>query len=411
MTFSTMGKTAFGWMALAAIVLCCAAIGMGNAEAAGVNSIARALRPDIKPLNQRQITTAIDGKVTKLDDQTLRLAGTKVQLTAEKFPGASPEAVVPPDAVKNQFPNLSAITAYSTLYTSATPSGQQARSFKVGLTPLGTLRYDGARDRFVAQLVAVLINEANANDTSDISPEFRLDIQADGGTSDPSPVTFAKLGSPKTVTLAVSAPADMYKIKTITMLDESDPIDLGITRPLIVVKPVNKTIRGLGLEATEVNIQVTGAESVEGQDVTLTATPVGIEPGRVKLDKSGAATVQFRSRGLTPVVITADHPGFVAGMETVTFTLPWLFFVLTMLGGIAGAFIGLDNANTWKRNLSVGAAMGLVVVVAYLSGFQLSQISVPAGVPTEGGSFVLAVIAGFLGRQGMNLILPKPAQP
>jgi len=209
------------------------------------------------------------------------------------------------------------------------------------------------------------------------------------------------LNAPQEVRIDVASPSDPYLVRAVTALDQNaEPISVGILRPEIRVTAVNNPIRGLGLETTQINIEVDKAGPIDNETIALQASRGTIEPGSVTL-KSGAGSAILRSSGLESSTITASRPGFAAGTQTVDFAFPTVFVLATLSGALLGAIGALliSGGRSWLRTTLVGVLAAFVVVIGYVVGIEIGGWSAPPGASGDALFFVLAVLAGLAGEK------------
>jgi hypothetical protein len=163
---------------------------------------------------------------------------------------------------------------------------------------------------------------------------------------------------------------------------------------------VNNPIRGLGLETTQINIEVDKAGPIDNEVVALRASSGTIEPGSVTL-KAGAGSAVLRSSGLASSTVTASRVGFAPGTENVDFAFPTVFVLATLGGGLIGAIGALliRGGQSWLRTTLVGVLAAFVVVIGYVVGIEVGGLSAPAGASGDALFFVLAVLAGIAGEK------------
>jgi len=352
------------------------------------------------PLSRRQVFAVINGEAKRVDEQVATQLGSTIELTAEVLPNAAAKALPAPAAVTASFADVRNVFVLPTRYTAATLNETQAVSFNVALAVLTNLSYDPARRGFSARLLAYLENPDDRSDRSELAQEVPVSIAAEG-IAELMPLKFRQLNAPQEVRLDVASPSDPYLVRAVTALDPmTDPIIVGIQRPEIRVTAVNNPIRGLGLETTQINIEVDKAGPIDNEVVALRASSGTIEPGSVTL-KAGAASALLRSSGLASSTVTASRAGFAPGMENVDFAFPTVFVLATLSGGLIGAIGALliKGGQSWLRTTLVGVLAAFVVVIGYVVGIEVGGLSAPAGASGDALFFVLAVLAGIAGEK------------
>jgi len=313
--------------------------------------------------------------------------------------------VTVPGALSAKLGGVTEAFVLPTQYTTLTLDGTRPVSFQVNLAVLDTLHYDGAVGKFLARLAIMLLNVTNTGDSSALAQELPVLIAANGADISPNEPKFSALHVPVEIHLAVSSPVDPYSVGVMTALTTMlDSINVPIRRPDIEVRPRSPAIRGLGLEETPVVIRIAEAKGRNGEIVVLQTTRGLIEES-VALDASGMAVAHLQSVGIGKAVITASDLPFHERMESVQFTWPIAFALFTILGGIVGAVLRKGAKRNKSRNILIGVLAAVVVGVAHTVGINYGLWGTPAGRAGEGLFFVIAAIAGFLGRQAMELLV------
>jgi hypothetical protein len=196
-----------------------------------------------------------------------------------------------------------------------------------------------------------------------------------------------------------------------TALDAAaDSIVIPVRRPGIEVLPVADHIRGFGLEETKVIVRVPEARGRRGEVVALQAQLGSISPSPVPLDDSGTGVAVLRSAKTGVATITATDPPFLGGNAPVRFQWPIAFALATLLGGAVGALLRKDARRRLGRSLFIGVLAAFVVAIAHAVGISVGAWSTPGGAAGEGVFFVIAAVAGFLGRESISR-LGTPGTP
>jgi len=372
----------------------------GRVRTPATNPVLRAVRSNSASLSRRQVFAVIDGESKLVDEQVAAQQGSNIDLTAEVLPGATTKTLPAPAAVSASFADVRNVLVLPTRYTAATLNEAQAVSFNVALAVLANLSYDPAKRGFSARLLAYLENPDNRADRSELAQEVPVSLAAEG-IADLAPLKFRQLNAPQEIRLDVASPSDPYLVRAVTALDPmTDPISVGIQRPEIRVTAVNNPIRGLGLETTQINIEVDKAGPIDDEIISLRASSGTIEPGSVTL-KAGAGSAVLRSSGLASSTVTASRAGFASGTQDVDFAFPTIFVLATLSGGLIGAVGALliKGGGSWAKTTAIGILAAFVVVIGYVVGVEVGGLSAPAGASGDALFFVLAVLAGIAGEK------------
>lgn len=127
--------------------------------------------------------------------------------------------------------------------------------------------------------------------------------------------------------------------------------------------------------------------------------------------QSRSAALELRTDGLGEHRFVAQAGALSSAPRALRFALPWLYFALCLIGGALGGALKLGASrrkdDRLSRRMLIGAGVGLIVVMARVSGVWRPE-TLPDGVVDYGlGAFALAGLAGFLGRSGLDAVLNK----
>jgi len=73
-----------------------------------------------------------------------------------------------------------------------------------------------------------------------------------------------------------------------------------------------------------------------------------------------------------------------------------------LLGGALGAVLRKDARDRMRQSLLLGVLSAVVVDVAYAVGISLGSLPIPAGLSGDPVFFIIALLAGFLGREALQ---------
>ena len=206
------------------------------------------------------------------------------------------------------------------------------------------------------------------------------------------------------------------------------PFEIGPSVATLRLVPDVLEVPGFGLGEVEVSLErlAEDGELYAGTAelvASLTADHGALSASEVSLPvgSSRAGGVRLISRGVGEAVLTASAGGLASAPLVVHFTWPWELFLASVIGGAAGGWVrrrkaggggegGSEDAagaadpvsERIKTRMAVGAAIGLATVVAALTGLASIE-AVPRGVVGSiAGAFLLALLAGFVGRSVLD---------
>jgi len=366
------------------------------------NALIDAVKSAGTPLASRNVLALSGNEVVRLTDANASQILSKPTLTAERFSNAVVET-----SASGVLTSLGATRAFilPTRFTTLALNANQPVHFDIELAVLNALHYDSVQGKFAAKIALALVNPSNKSDSSALTQEIPVLVQADNADLTPTQVKFTALNTALQVGLTVASPTDPYSIAVMTSLnDKPDKLNIPVARPQIEVLSANPSIWGFGLAQTTLTIRVSEARGRKGEHVALKANSGSISPALVLLDDAGIATAVLRSEGTGSSTIAATDPPFQNGVGAVRFTWPTGFLISTLLGGLSGALLREDIRQKFLSGIAVGLLAAVIVCVAYASGVKFDAWGVPPGGTAEALFFVLGAIGGFLGRKALSKI-------
>jgi len=404
--------------ALALSILCIASSVLGQPKfpeqlaaqrpltAAQTAAVVKAVKGPVAAIRDREVFAAAGSEVVKVTDQNATTVLSKPTLTAEVFRGQAAAKIPTPEIFRKlgaQVETFALPTRYTAVSANASPV-----NFKVALAVVESLHFDSTAQKFLARVAVGLTNPDNDADTSALAQDVLVLIGADSGDPVPAEVTFHQLGTITPIALSVPAPVNPFHVSAMTAVTKvPDAIPVPITFGGIEISPVAPSIRGFGLEETNLVIQVPSARGSTGETITVSSTRGAITGSPAKLDSTGSAVVILRSAEVGSADVTATSATFQAGATVVTFTWPVALLLATLIGAIVGSLLQADARKSIAR-VVVGVAVALIVVAAYAAGVSAKYW----GAPASGGAgdavfFFVGAICGFLGTSALSIFGAK----
>jgi len=260
------------------------------------------------------------------------------------------------------------------------------------------LRYTSGR--FEAELAVGLRNRAAPADLSTLVEPVTIVVTAAADEVTPGTLRIAKFGEPQSVRVAVANPATPFYATARTLLDDGDRIEVPVDRPVLGVVPAAASIVGLGLAKTVLQVRTTGLDRAEGVSIALRTDRGAIVPTPVVLGADGTAHADLWSDGVGPAFIEASGPPFEAATAMVVFEWPWRFLAATLLGALAGWFVGPKTRGKTKtspwRSVLVAIVSAAILSAAYAIGINWLRWT-PAAVIGDALAFFVAAAGAYLG--------------
>ncbi|HEY0673494.1 MAG TPA: hypothetical protein VGD27_14545 [Longimicrobiales bacterium] len=249
------------------------------------------------------------------------------------------------------------------------------------------------------------------NDSARVNDRITLPV--------PMPVEIYGLDSvaPEMVTIATTHTLTPIRVHTIGQsavlrvrpvgLPEAE-IPLPVQMGTLGMSLASGSIDRFGLESTTLNIgPVEGLDPTDTIAVRLEAVGARVDPSVVHLTGRDVQSVKVRSRSASSGTVKAIGPPYVNTQPVnVKMTLPWLFVLFSLLGGLAGGFVrqtffGAKGSRQEKVNHIIASALaGFVLTLLLVLGFNLSGVPLPIGDSSEVAGFattgLLAAIADVI---------------
>jgi hypothetical protein len=356
-----------------------------------------------QPISERQVFAVDAGQVVRLTEQNIGTVLSKPTLAAEVIKEPATR-IRTPDVFKSLGGQKLMTFSLPTRYTEVSPGSAGPVVFKVVMAVLEGLHYDGGTGKFTGRIALSLINPLAQNDHSALPQELSVLVGADGGEADPNEVAFRQLNTLAQVKLTAQMPGNSFTVHAMTALTQSpDSIDVPVERDAIQVTSVSPSIRGFGLEETNLVIQVPAARDKAGETVALTASRGTISGSPVRLDPKGSGTAVLHSSEVGVAVIIATSPEFQAGTATVRFQWPVASLIATLLGAIVGSILRSDTRKKLFGSLTIGILAALIVAAAYAAGVSGEYWGAPSGSSGEAVVFFIAAMSGFLGSNALAM--------
>lgn len=296
-----------------------------------------------------------------------------------------------------------------------TPAGSEAQ-LTAFVLPGGSLAR-GSDGRFTSTIRVGVADIANLGANAGANP-------GGGGGKLGDPITFQvleeDLATPSEIVIdQVSPPFRSFAISTRSPLDgvtvhvvsSFDPKGVPVTlavAPELHVAASRPAIDAFGLEDVEIEVTSLGSKALAGRPVAFTAAPSGyLSDADSVFDANGTARVRLRSAAPGITRITASSPGIAEAGTPVTFQLPVLTAMASLLGSLLGGILRFQGSRRrrWGRDLAVSLLTGFLVFAMYVVGIRALPFTFTV---TAGAAFVFVVSA--LGAYlGIALLTRRPA--
>ncbi len=205
---------------------------------------------------------------------------------------------------------------------------------------------------------------------------------------------------PIDIVIKDAEPLDSVEVKILTVSNPLGyPKNLPV-EPAIILSSTREVIQGFGIQTIPVHIVLKGVSSCKPIHLSVETSLGSLDSTKITLSDDQPREVILRSESLGKIKLTAVNPNYRSNSISVQAVFPWLFLILSILGGLIGS-LGKDlnqNKKITFRSLVLGSVIGLIVAAAYWGlGIKLVELSFETRGLNESMVFGLCLIAGFFG--------------
>lgn len=288
------------------------------------------------------------------------------------------------------------------LYYAKVEGTNEQISYRILFIDSAPLKYDDGRELFEGSIRFIPVE---VKDSGDIQPvQKALSVPEDIIVSygiESVPLSIRQINwPPLDVTVTATDPRDSVQVKVLTVSNPVGyPQNLRV-EPAIILSSTRTTIQGLGIQTLPVHVALKGVSSYKPVPVTIETSLGTIDSASLMLTGDQPREVILRSESLGKINLKVINPNYRSNTISVEAVFPWLFLLLSILGGLIGG-LGknlLGKEKVTVRPLALGSIIGLIAAVAYWGlGIVLIGFSVETRGLNEAMVFGFGLLAGFFG--------------
>ncbi len=172
--------------------------------------------------------------------------------------------------------------------------------------------------------------------------------------------------------------SDSAQVKIITKSNPEGYETYLKVRPAVELDSKRSILQGLGVQSIPVSLKILGSSMKDSVKVSFTVGKGTIEPNPVFVYYDRPSVVNLRSEGLGSTVLTTSSV-FNSNELNFTYTFPWVFILMAVIGGIIGAlakYFSRQEKLSLRDSVLKGILLGFLgSVVYYVLGINLIEFN------------------------------------
>jgi hypothetical protein len=288
------------------------------------------------------------------------------------------------------------------MYYARVAGTDQQISYRILFVDSAPLRYDFDKETFRGSVTFLPVEESDSGEAHPAQKTLSIpeDILISSG-SEKIPVHITTVNwPPLDIPVESPDPKDSVEVKVLTV---TNPTGYGQNlriEPAIILSSTRTTIQGFGIQSLPVHVTLKGVTSCKPIPVTVESSRGMIDSASLVLTDDRPHEVILRSEGLGKIDLRCVTPNYRSNVISVEAVFPWLFLLLSLLGGLIGG-LGknlLGQEKVTLRRLALGGIFGFIAAVAYWGlGIVLIGVSFETHGYNEAMVLGFGLIAGFFG--------------
>ena len=293
------------------------------------------------------------------------------------------------------------------LYYAKVAGTQQQISYRIIFVDSAPLMYDFGKQLFEGSIRIIPVEVVDSGNSEPVQKQLSVPediIVSFGSTSVPLKITSVNW-PPLNVPVTSTDPRDSVEVKILTVSKPMGyPKNLRV-EPAIIITSTRNTIQGLGIQTLPVHVALKGVSTYKPVPVTIETSLGTIDSASMTLTGDKPVKATLRSESLGKIELKVVNQNYRSNSITVEAVFPWLFLLLSILGGVIGG-LGknlFDKTKITIRPLALGGIFGLIAAVAYWGlGIVLIGFSIQTQGINEAMVFGFGLIAGYFGLVGLK---------
>lgn len=273
-----------------------------------------------------------------------------------------------------------------------------------------TLQPSSDARSFAGSMSIILRDSLHPARVDTLLAPVRFSAMASTATVEPGDFSIGHINLPPSrVAVTTSTLDDWIRLRLSNSLNpEGVDIVIPVAHP-IALEPVQNPIWGFGLQKTVVHVTLPMRAGSTRRSVRLRGGDM--KPDVLTLSGGQTGSVTLQSSGVGTATLWAEADPYQSAPTPIRYSWPILFFLASLLGGVAGSEIAGAGARRRGGGRSRpayflgGVLTGVFVAIAFAVGLNLTGIEIAK----QGGEavvFVVAVLGALLGLPGIARAVP-----
>lgn len=230
----------------------------------------------------------------------------------------------------------------STAFTPAhgAPPTEQAL-LRVLVDTFPVLAYNERDNNYVGQFYVMLLEDSKEHlYTNQLVSPIPFQFSSQLAVFEPQQATIGHTNMPTTgIRITDNSPYNPVPVKIMTSFNPQGYITYLAKQALIRIETPPRSLQGFGVQAIPVTISLHNYLWDDSVRINLVSTLGSINPDHIYVTRDKAAQALLKSEGTGSTTVKASATGFLTEESRFTFVFPWMFILLTLVGGVIGAIL------------------------------------------------------------------------
>jgi len=286
----------------------------------------------------------------------------------------------------------------------------EAIAYRILFTMKQPLSYDANSNSFKGKIGFLLMSDSD--NTAPVKEPVKIEVRSDKTRSivpDKFAIDHLSIESTDVDLEVAGNVTDSIGVRVGTVSNPEGYVTFIKVEPGLEISSNRKALQGLGIEETEIDVELKGSTSADSAKVVFSAEKGTITPSSISVKYSEPAIVTLRSEGLGDSKISASTSRLNSNSLVFVFKFPLAFLLAALIGGLSGGVVKFLSSDKTRRKKSMqkivigGILTGLIVAAAYY-GLGISVIGIKiSALVNEIAVFALSALGAIVG-----ISLPKP---